>query len=374
MKELIVISGINLYTGGTLKVMRECIEMLSAFAADRFEIVALVHNTALFPAYDNVEYLAYPASRKSWLIRLYYEYWGFRKLSKELHPDIWISMHDTTPNVEAGKRIVYCHNPFPFYRPEVKNYHLQPAIVLLSLFSKYIYKTNIRKNDWVIVQQEWIRQSFKRMFGIDTLVVALPVKEHHEKETLSVNAPDRNTPTRQKTTFFFPAGAMIHKNFEVLCEATKLLGEKRKTTDYEVIITLSGSENRYARSLYRRYHGIRGLSFAGYLSREEMETVYRQCDCLVFPAKIETWGLPVTEAKEREIPLLVSDLPWAKETVGKYDRVSFFHPDDRQDLYTLMNDFIEKTISWHANTETAYQAPLAKDWNELLDLIINTKH
>lgn len=386
-KQTVVISGINLYTGGTLKVMRECIEAVSAYGGDRFRIIALVHNEDLYPIYHNVEYIAYPASRKSWFIRLYYEYWGFRKLSQKLDPAYWISMHDTTPNVKAGKRIVYCHNPFPFYRPGWKNFHLQLPIFLLSLFSRYIYKVNIKKNDWVIVQQEWIRQAFKEMFGIDHIVVALPVKQ---KETKDSDKSSNKTIEKEnertgnairvkeskktgKTVFFFPAGPMIHKNFEVLCRATDLLAKQRKTDDFKVIITLDGTENRYARHLFKKYGKVKGLHFSGYLSQSEMEQAYITSGCLVFPAKIETWGLPVTEAKEREIPILVSNLPWAKETVGEYNRVRFFNPDDSRQLCALMNDFLDNNITWDESREIKHNKPISGNWNEFLELIFENE-
>lgn len=367
-RKIIVVSGINLFTGGTLKVMRECLDALSGFLAPGFLIVALVHDKSLYPDYDNVEYIDYPLSRKNWLLRLYYEYFAFSRLSHRLKPACWISMHDTTPSVRADKRIVYCHNPFPFYRPGWKNFHLQLPIFMLSVFSKYIYRLNIKHNDWVIVQQEWIRRAFKKMYGIPRIAVALPLKESQKDSKVLKNFPDLKSV--KKTTFFFPAGAMIHKNFEVLCQATALLGSTRVSDDFKIIITLSGGENRYSRHLYKKYRSVKGLLFSGYLNARQMEETYRQCDCLVFPSKVETWGLPVSEAKEKGIPVLVSDLPWAHETVGLYDKAKFFDPDDAVGLCGLMNAFLDNRICWDATGKVDYESPVVNNWNELLELII----
>jgi hypothetical protein len=42
------------------------------------------------------------------------------------------------------------------------------------------FEINIKKNNYVVVQQEWMREAFKKMFLIDNIVVALPVKEKKE--------------------------------------------------------------------------------------------------------------------------------------------------------------------------------------------------
>jgi hypothetical protein len=90
-----------------------------------------------------------------------------KKISVKLSPvDLWLSLHDTTPNVLAGRRAVYCHNPFPYYKWKMREWSFTPKIVLFSLFSKYAYWKNIRKNTYIIVQQEWMRKEFIRAFGL----------------------------------------------------------------------------------------------------------------------------------------------------------------------------------------------------------------
>ena len=357
----IVVSGINLFTGGTLKVMQECISALSSFAGDQYTIVALVHNEKQHPSYSNVRYMAFPKSRRSYLYRIYYEYVGFKKLSKQLKPYAWLSMHDITPNVIAERKMVYCHNPFPFYKSGVRDFVLQRNIFFFSIFSKFMYQINIKKNDYVIVQQEWMREAFRKMFRIDNVVVSMPVFPDFAKEKTKIkNAAVEN----KKITFFFPATPIVHKNFELLCEAASLL-EKDNSSDFDVVLTVDGIENKYANWLYKKYKSLKTVRFIGFLNRKEMNALYQTGDCLVFPSKSETWGLPVTEAKEYDKPILVSDLPYAKETVGKYDKVKFFDPDDARQLADEMKNFIHGSIVYDETEETLYNEPVARNWGEL---------
>ena len=362
----IVASGINLFRGGTLKVMQDCIAALSAFAGNDYEIVALVHNEKQFPGYPNVKYISYPKSRESWFFRLYYEYIGFKKLSKQLKPDYWFSLHDTTPNVVAPKRMVYCHNPYPFFKPGVKGFFLQRNMFFLSLLSKYLYKINIKKNDYVIVQQEWLREAFKKMFSINNIVVALPMKEKKE-----IVVPE-NQSSRDKKIFFYPATAILQKNFEIICQAAGLL-EKEGINNFEVILTLERTENKYAEFIYTTYQSLKTVKFVGFLPPEKVNAYYENSDCLLFPSKAETWGLPISEAKEYNKPMLLSNLPYAKETVGKYDKVCFFDPDNAVQLAALMKSFLDQTIVYNRTEEIHYEEPFTRNWDELVRFLFANK-
>ena len=361
----IVVSGINLFRGGPLKIMQDCIAVLSAFGGNDYEIIALVHDEKLYSEYPNVRYISYLKSRKSWLFRLYYEYIGFNKLSKQLKPYCWFSLHDTTPNVTAEKRMVYCHNTFPFYHAGFKNFFVQPEIVMFTLFSKYILKTNIRKNNYVIVQQEWLRQALQQMFSINNVVVSLPI----QPDFSAISSPDDAQSHREnkngKIVFFYPSTPMIHKNYEVICEAASIL-EKSGVHNFEIVLTFNGTENKYAKKIYAKYKSLNYIRFVGFLTREEVNACYSNCDCLLFSSKIESWGLPISEAKEYGKPVLSSDLPYAKETVGKYDKAKFFEPDDANQLAGYMKDFIRGILVYDKTEEIHYEAPFTRNWDELV--------
>jgi glycosyltransferase involved in cell wall biosynthesis len=365
--QTIVVSGINLFRGGTLKVMQDCLAALSSFAGDKYVIIALVHNEKQHPSYANVRYISYPKSRKSYLYRLYYEYLGFKKLSRQLKPYLWLSLHDVTPNVEAEKRMVYCHNSYPFYKAGLRGLWLQKSIYLFSLFSKYMYWINIQKNDYVIVQQQWLREAFQRMFSIRNIVVSLPAHKHF----VSGEEVENENLQRQgdKFMFFYPATPMIHKNLEVVCKAVSIL-EKEGVYNMEVLITTNGTENKYAKSIYTKYRSLKTLCFSGFLKRDEMDRYYRNSDCLVFPSKSESWGLPLTEAKDHNKSILAANLPYAWETLGKYDRVKFFDPDNAVELAECMKNFMKATIVYDQTCEITYNKPFTRNWDELFRFLL----
>lgn len=360
----IVLSGINLYTGGTLKIMQDCIASLSAYVGKEYKILALVHNEKQYPAYSNVEYLSFPKSRKSWLFRLYYEYIGFKKLSKKWQPYAWFSLHDTTPNVEAEMRLVYCHNTFSFYKGGLNAFRLQPSIWMFSIFSKYIHKVNIRKNTYVIVQQEWLRKAFEDAFAIHNVVVALPVDARIQPQEESIEPVEKKGPF----LFFYPATPMVHKNYEVIGDAVKLL-HAEGITDFRVVLTMNGTENKYARYIDDRYGNLENIYFSGFLSREKVNEYYAGCDCVLFPSKIESWGLPVSEAIAYRRPILIADLPYAKETIGNYSQAKFFDPDNAQELAGYMKSIMNHRLHFDKTYEIKIEEPYSQNWNELFNFL-----
>ena len=300
----------------------------------RYDIVCFVYDKELFPKEyrDLITFIEIKDTKKSYIKRFYYEYSYFYKFSLDNDVYVWISVHDMTPKVKADRLYTYCHNPMPFYKPDLKELRFEKKLFLFSLLYKYIYAINIKMNTYLVVQQDWIRQEFKRMFGIDNIIVARPNKE------LSVV---KNGTQSDLITFIYASQATFFKNFEVLCEATKIL-EDSGVVDFKVLITLSGTENSYSNWLYERYKSIRNIEWVGFLCQEKLFELYGSSSCLVFPSKLETWGLPISEYKNTNKPIIASDLPYAHETVGDYCDVAFFNPDDANELASYMRKVIRK--------------------------------
>ena len=129
-KKLIVVSAVNLVEGGTLTILRECLQYLSLVAQQEdYRVIAIVHNKEL-AFFDNIEYIERAWPKKSWLYRLWFEYITMKKISIDLEEVyLWFSLHDTSPNVISQKQAVYCHNPFPFYKWSWRELFFTPKIV-----------------------------------------------------------------------------------------------------------------------------------------------------------------------------------------------------------------------------------------------------
>ena len=369
-KKLIVVSAVNLNIGGTLTILQDCLSYLSQLALEgNYRIIALVHKKSL-AEFANIEYIELPWAKKKWVNRLWCEYVTMRGISKRKGPVyLWLSLHDTTPNVLAERRAVYCHNPFPFYPTKLRDLFLNYKIFMFSMFSYFIYRINIHKNNYLVVQQEWIRNAFIRMFHVkeSQIIVANPSQVDSDLSSLKQFNKD-------KYYFLFPSSANIHKNFETLCEAAKLLEKEIGKDRFQVIITILGDENKYAQWLYKKWGMVSSINFVGFLSKEKLYEYYQMADCLVFPSKVETWGLPISEFMNMERPMLLADLPYAYETAAGSLRTAFFPATDALNLKNKMRQLIEGDDSFLHPIETkSINEPTAYSWQELFDKLLNEK-
>lgn len=360
MKNRIVISAVNIIDGGPLTVLKECLGYLSANLSDKYEIISLVNSKKLF-TFENIKYLEFPKSKQSWLNRLYYEYYYFSKLSKRLNPLLWFSLHDMTPNVTAERLAVYCHNPSQFYKPRLRDLQLEPKFFLFTLFYQYLYSINIHRNTFVVVQQDWLRKAFISRFGVQNVIVAHP--------EINVDIDVTYPAKADLFTFIYPAFPRVFKNFEVVCAAAERLYLKG-ISNFKIILTIDGSETKYSRLIWKQFKRIPVLSFIGLQPINKIHDYYSISDCLIFPSKLETWGLPITEFKKYCKPMLVGDLPYAHETVGNYDKVKFFAPDSVEALADAMVAVIRSDLTFDVTNIGNIEQPYAENWKQLFDILL----
>lgn len=368
-KKTIVLSGINLIEGGPLTIYKDCLRCVEKYFLENYEIVALVHNRELFSEFDSkIKFIEFMDSKKSYLKRFYYEYFYFKRLSKKLKPYLWFSLHDMTPNVVTDKRAVYCHNPIIFYDVKRKDMINEFKMFMFSRFYKYIYKINIKKNNFVVVQQDWIRKRFKKIFKIKNVVVAHP----------NVIIDDSNNNYKNtkivKNSFLYPSFPRIFKNFEVICKAVEIL-ENKNIENFKVYLTIDGSENIYSKEIVEKYGRLKCIEFIGLQTRENLMKYYSKIETVIFPSKLETWGLPISEAKAFGKNIILADLEYAHETLGTYEKVMFFGPDNAEKLAEkiemLINDDENmKNIEFDGNFEKNIEKPFCKNWKELFDILL----
>lgn len=363
MKKTIVISAINLRSGGTLSILNDCLEYLDKELSSTYKIVALVHNKTILNKTDNIEFIEFPNSAKSYFYRLYYEYVYFKKLSKKLKPYLWLSLHDMTPNVVSDIRAVYCHNPSPFYKINLNEFFLDYKFALFSWLYKYLYKINITKNNFVIVQQEWLRDEFIKLYGVENVVVANPNIEISIQNEKTIEKSD-------KTIFFYPSFPRVFKNFELICEAVSLI-DSSYADKFEVILTIDGSENKYSKDIFDKYSQYENIKFIGLQTREKVFEIYSKSDCLIFPSKLETWGLPLSEFKTYDKPILAIDLPYAKETVGNYSKVKFFSLNNSKELAKYMENIIDGCLEYDETQAKLKSELSSSSWKELFEILLN---
>ena len=346
------ISAVNLVSGGPLAILNSVLMSLSKEQKKNIHFFVFTSRTLVIdeelqknPVFHFIEI--------SWacrniLTRLFFEYVYLFFWSRKRCIHLWLSLNDVTPNVVAKHRIVYFHNPSPFLLFKQMLFK-KPIFVLYGWCYNLVYSINIRKNDFVVVQQNWIANIVHMRYHPKCVVTALPIQKNTNKELITEENNDDG-----KIRFCFPAFPRFFKNHEIIGDAVKLLNNMGYC-EFIVTFTLKGGENKYSAMIKKKYGCFAQIKFVGLLNSEEMDRLYSQSDVLIFPSLLETWGLPITEFKAYGKPMLVAELEYARETVGHYQNVCFFNPLNSGQLAKLMANVIDNKITYEgSNVDEVY--------------------
>lgn len=143
------------------------------------------------------------------------------------------------------------------------------------------------------------------------------------------------------TQFFLYVGNCYpHKNVETLLQAF----EKLVKNHPDVYLCLVGPQNNFSES-------IRSWVFKNNLQRYvlqfhnvpsgELKWLYSNAKALIFPSKMEGFGLPIIEAATCECPMILSDIPVFHEVIG--GQAPYFDLYDTEKLTKLMHFALHET-------------------------------
>lgn len=151
------------------------------------------------------------------------------------------------------------------------------------------------------------------------------------------------------TTFLYPASFSFHKNHKSLLEAFSILHSEGYVfrmifCGYNTNLLLSSDrlpepQVEAARTFLAACSPefkacIRPL---GIVQQDDLERLFQEADYVILPSTDEGFGLPLTEAVARGVPVLCSDIPPFREQVETYDLAKNVTIVEGVDAYSWSN-------------------------------------
>lgn len=331
MKKIIVFD-VPAENGGALTILNQFHDDALKDTSNHYIFVTSVPN---IPESKNVTNIRFPWIKKSWVHRLYFDSFLASKLVKEQNADEVLSLQNIIIKNVAIPQTLYVHQPLPFVNKRFKITENFKFWLYQNPLKQKIFQS-IKSADKVIVQTEWFkREVVNRTKVRENKVIVQPprIKIEVSKPYIKTNA--------SLSLFFYPASGVSYKNHEVVVNAVKTL--KTKGIDnFKVVFTLDGNESKKISELYADVskHEL-PISFEGSLTYDEVLNYYSK-SILLFPSYIETFGLPLLEAREHGGPIIASDLPFSREILDGYDSSFLINPETPKEWADTMMLFLKK--------------------------------
>ncbi len=339
---------------GALAILKDFYDEVTGSNADVKWI--FVVSTPKLPDTNNVEVIRFPWVKRSWLHRIWFEQLTAPGLVKKYKAGLVFSLQNIIIPRTKIPQVVYVHQPLPFIEHRFGFSENRLFWIYQNIIAKKIYRS-IRGSLKTIVQTKWMKEACvrKAKAGEDKVEVIPPVIK------TDIIRKYADTPEYRKV-FFYPAAAIPYKNHMAILRACGLI-KRRGITDYKVVFSLSGHENPYSEKLlaYARQENL-NVEFTGALSREEVFSLYAT-SVLVFPSLIETFGLPLLEARTAGTIIIASDMPFCREVLGNYDNAYFCSSDDA--IADIMARCMEMKIKYTETVELPAEEKL-----KLSDLLL----
>jgi glycosyltransferase involved in cell wall biosynthesis len=206
--------------------------------------------------------------------------------------------HQVLPN--RSRQIVTIHDIRPYFFPDTR---------LQQFYFRTILPRALARCDGILTVSESSRELIADTYRISLDRIAVVPN--------SVRLP--SSVSRPVEVGCYPyllvvGASWAHKNVEAF-----LLQHRIWATSYKLKIV--GGKTPYRDSLTSLVLtlGIADrVEFLSDIGAEQLDRLYRECSAVIYPSKMEGFGLPPLEAMARLRPVIVSDLPVFRETYGPH--------------------------------------------------------
>lgn len=208
-----------------------------------------------------------------------------------------------------GSVVVFLQNRLHLTTPDYRQYG--PKVALRLAFERLVSHALRHRVNRYLVQTPSMAQALVRWYGQGKggppKVSVLPFT-HAPQPGTSLERPER----QHKWDFLYVADGLPHKNHRKLLDAWCHLAKEGLKPS--LALTLSPAEQDLL-GLVAELRSSLGLKVEnlGHLSHENMLAAYGKARALIYPSLVESFGLPLIEARQLNLPIIAAELDYVRD-------------------------------------------------------------
>jgi glycosyltransferase involved in cell wall biosynthesis len=233
------------------------------------------------------------------------------------------------PNIYHPHDLQHLHLPQFFTPAEIRRREL-------------IYRQLCVNATAVAVASNWTKNDVMNAYGLPpekVVVVPLaPPNQTYQSPTDATLAEVRIKFALPQQFVFYPAQTWPHKNHLGLIEALGLL----KQQGLDIPLVCSGSQNEHYAIIQQKARELgleKQVHFLGFVSSQELQSLYRLARAVVVASKFEAGSFPMWEAFLARVPAACSAITSLPEQVG--DAALLFDPNSPDDMARVVRQLWE---------------------------------
>lgn len=348
--------------GGALTILKQFVASIPDNIKHKY-VLFLAKNLSCHDDFNDFVY--YKIDTSTWALRVYYDFYGYTQLIRKikLNVSLCVNFQNIPARLKGIEQIVYMHQSLPFYdhkwnvfdKNQLKYWLYQHLYILFIKFNK-------KFSNLFVVQSDWI-------------ATALSKKINYPKKNIKVFKPGvasifnnnlRISIGKVKYKYFiYPASLYEYKNHDILISAFEKMSYDY-LYDNKIRLLLTIDENNYLAKKIRSSELSCFIKFIGHVGHDELNELYENAFGLLFPSKIESFGLPLIEAATKGINIITVNLPYATELISDYPYAYFCSKDDTDEWVKT----IKTVIDMNLKTEKIFN--YQDDWGKFQQLIADT--
>lgn len=231
--------------------------------------------------------------------------------------------------INTGKveNYMYLQQALPFYI--IDDYEIDKLTKLkIKLMNKRIIKY-IKKSNTVVVQTNAFKSRILEKMNLNKEKIKVEFPQISIKNIENIDLTDN------ENTYVFPSNAMFYKNHRFLVDALLLI-KNAHDLNIQFLFTLHGKENKNIEQIYSLVKEYElPIRFVGKLSNKKVKEII-STGGLFFASSIESFGLPLLEARVLNAPIIYFITDTSNEILDGYENKLGF--DNVEELAILLEN------------------------------------